>query len=183
MDKKVFERAAGDWAHNTTGRAAFTELARGCDEGAARRDRLLAVRRQYEPGQTTASVSLAVCRIVDALIGPEAPAVNPPAPKMVEYQAATEAFVTYKPEHAKTYTAMGLAGEVGEVVELLKRPLRGEGEVDTAKLSKELGDVLFYLARVAAEHGLNLGDVAVENLAKLADRKARGVLHGTGSDR
>lgn len=50
-------------------------------------------------------------------------------------------------------------------------------------VSKELGDVLYQAARVAEEFGLNLSDVATENIERLADRKARGVIMGSGDDR
>ena len=50
-------------------------------------------------------------------------------------------------------------------------------------VSKELGDVLYQAARVAEEFGLNLSDVATENIVRLADRKKRDVIIGDGEDR
>ena len=50
-------------------------------------------------------------------------------------------------------------------------------------LEQELGDVLWYLAQLATEAGLDLGQVAAANLDKLAARAARGTLHGSGDDR
>ena len=50
-------------------------------------------------------------------------------------------------------------------------------------VSKELGDVLYQAARVAEEFGLNLSDVATENIERLADRKKRDVIIGEGDDR
>ena len=50
-------------------------------------------------------------------------------------------------------------------------------------VSKELGDVLYQTARVAEEFGLNLSDVAAENIERLADRKKRDVIIGEGDDR
>ena len=50
-------------------------------------------------------------------------------------------------------------------------------------VSKELGDVLYQAARVAEEFGLNLSDVATENIDRLADRKKRDVIIGEGDDR
>jgi len=85
------------------------------------------------------------------------------------------------------YPALGLAGETGEVCEKVKKVIRDNGgNFDAAAVSaikKELGDVLWYVARLAAELGLDLDDVAAENLSKLASRKERGQLHGSGDER
>ena len=50
-------------------------------------------------------------------------------------------------------------------------------------VSKELGDVLYQVARVAEEFGLTLSDVATVNIERLADRKKRDVIIGEGDDR
>lgn len=85
------------------------------------------------------------------------------------------------------YPALGLAGEAGEVCEQIKKALRDDGGRITPQrhdaLKKELGDVLWYLAALAFELDLDLGDIAQTNLDKLADRKARGVLQGSGDAR
>lgn len=52
-----------------------------------------------------------------------------------------------------------------------------------AALTKELGDVMWYLAQLASELGLELDDVAAVNLQKLRSRQERGVLAGSGDDR
>ena len=85
------------------------------------------------------------------------------------------------------YPALGLAGETGEVSEHIKKSLRDDAGVltETRKqaLAKELGDVLWYVAQLATECGLSLTAIAEANLEKLASRKARGQLHGSGDDR
>lgn len=85
------------------------------------------------------------------------------------------------------YPTLGLAGESGEVAEKIKKVLRDRGgRVDDetrAAVEKELGDVLWYVAQLATELDLDLGAVAEKNLAKLASRKERGVLGGSGDVR
>lgn len=105
-----------------------------------------------------------------------------------EYQARTADTAKYPNVGQNVvYPTLGLAGEAGEVAEKVKKVLRDrDGHFDAgevAALKKELGDVLWYVARLAAELGLDLEDIAAENLAKLADRKARGRISGSGDDR
>ena len=82
---------------------------------------------------------------------------------------------------------LGLAGEAGEVAEHVKKVLRDDGgEVGPerrAAMSKELGDVLWYVAQLASELDLDLDEIARENLDKLFSRQRRGVLSGSGDDR
>jgi NTP pyrophosphatase (non-canonical NTP hydrolase) len=70
----------------------------------------------------------------------------------------------------KEANAMGLAGEAGEAVDLIKKMIfHGKVPAKDA-LAKELGDVLWYLANVAADHGLSLQTVADLNIDKLEKR-------------
>ena len=86
-----------------------------------------------------------------------------------------------------TYAALGLAGETGEICEKLKKAIRDDGGRISPErlelLSKELGDVLWYVSQLATELGLSLDSIAEANLAKLLSRKERNVLHGSGDDR
>ncbi len=85
------------------------------------------------------------------------------------------------------YLVLGLVGEAGELAEHYKHALRDDGgEIteDTRRLvSKELGDVLWYLANLAYELGYDFEDVAKSNLQKIEDRVKHGTLKGRGSDR
>ena len=67
-------------------------------------------------------------------------------------------------------SAMGLAGEAGEVVDLLKKEIGHGHDADPEKLSKELGDVLWYLSDLATLHNLSLDDIAQANILKLLKR-------------
>ncbi len=51
------------------------------------------------------------------------------------------------------------------------------------EIKKEMGDVLWYCARLADVLGIDFSEVAEENIRKLLDRKARNKIHGEGDDR
>lgn len=85
------------------------------------------------------------------------------------------------------YCSLKLNGEAGEIAEAIGKSMRDDGGTITPArheaLKKELGDVLWYVAALASELGFKLSEIADANIAKLADRKTRGVLGGSGSDR
>ena len=85
------------------------------------------------------------------------------------------------------YPALGLAGEAGEVCEKVKKIMRDKGgvlsEADALEISKELGDVLWYLSAIACEINVALSTVAEDNIDKLHSRKERGRLQGSGDNR
>lgn len=85
-------------------------------------------------------------------------------------------------EYYLIYPALGLVNEAGEYAGKVKKILRGDTNT-TEAAAAELGDVLWYLAACAEALGVNLSDVAQQNLDKLADRAARGVLKGSGDNR
>lgn len=85
------------------------------------------------------------------------------------------------------YVTLGLAGEAGEVANKVKKIIRDcGGVVEPARLiavAEELGDVLWYVARLATEMGADLGEIAALNAAKLEGRALRGTLQGDGDQR
>ena len=103
-----------------------------------------------------------------------------------QYQELARSTAIYPAEYGLVYTALGLAGESGEVAEKVKKLIRDEddksGNFEDA-VASELGDVLWYLANLASEIGMTLEEIAILNTQKLQDRKARGVLKGSGDDR
>jgi NTP pyrophosphatase (non-canonical NTP hydrolase) len=85
------------------------------------------------------------------------------------------------------YPTLGLCGEAGEVADKVKKVLRDENGAFTpeviAGLELELGDVLWYVAQLATELGLELDQIAQANLDKLRSRAARNVIAGSGDRR
>jgi NTP pyrophosphatase (non-canonical NTP hydrolase) len=71
-------------------------------------------------------------------------------------------------------SALGLAGETGEVIELIKKNVGHGHQMDYAKLEKELGDCLWYIADIASRMGLSLTQIAYGNIAKLKERYPEG---------
>jgi|TARA_B100000902_G_scaffold213734_1_gene203266 NTP pyrophosphatase (non-canonical NTP hydrolase) len=105
--------------------------------------------------------------------------------KFNEYQELARSTAIYPAEYGLVYTALGLAGESGEVAEKVKKLIRDgdeSGNFENA-LASELGDVLWYLSNLASEIGMTLEEIATINTQKLQDRKSRGVLQGSGDDR
>lgn len=104
-----------------------------------------------------------------------------------DYQSKARETALYPSEHGLTYCALGLTGEAGEVADKIKKIIRDKGGVvsadDRIALAKELGDVLWYIANLSFELNLALDFVAKKNVDKLASRKSRGVISGSGDDR
>ena len=84
------------------------------------------------------------------------------------------------------YDGLGL-GEAGEVQGKIKKIIRDNGGIVTPEardaIKDELGDTLWYIASMCQTLGITLGDVATANIRKLHDRRARGVLEGSGDKR
>lgn len=76
--------------------------------------------------------------------------------------------------HIPTYAALGLAGETGEVVEMVKKAMRTLAPMDKAKVALELGDCMWYIGRMASILGFTIGDVAALSNTKLRRRNQAG---------
>ena len=83
------------------------------------------------------------------------------------YQWEAFRFVKQSISADLTYFALGLSGEVGEVNELIKKSRRDETVLDKDKLTKELGDVMYYLSQLAQCIGVELSDIAANSLNRL----------------
>lgn len=123
-----------------------------------------------------------------------------------EYQQAAHKFATYG--HNPFYPICGLCEECGEVHGKFAKFIRKhdgcepERDLDFAKehrllneqqvadnvefrenLKKELGDVMWMVAEIAHNYQMDLSDIMASNIAKLTDRKNRGVIVGEGDNR
>lgn len=97
---------------------------------------------------------------------------------------AESLWVNHKqPEMQVPHCVLGLVGETGEVAELFKKVLRGDAPVDVERLTKELGDVIYYWTMLCSLHGLDPDTVIRANVEKLSDRARRGVIRGSGDNR
>lgn len=126
-----------------------------------------------------------------------------------EYQKATEETANY-PSIGKIfiYPTLGVNGETGEladkvikilaklvkyhnssaaIAERMKKLMRDKNGLVTEEekdgIKKELGDILYYTARIATEFGIDLKNVATTNIEKLRSRKSRGKISGCGDNR
>jgi NTP pyrophosphatase (non-canonical NTP hydrolase) len=107
---------------------------------------------------------------------------------MKEFQALSFHHAFYPDKgHNLPYTMLGLCEEAGEAAGKVKKMLRdNDGQMtDEIKdlIIKELGDTLWYIACAGVEIGVGLDEIAKANVDKLADRRARGTLQGSGDTR
>jgi len=104
-----------------------------------------------------------------------------------EYQKAAIETAIYPIASSVIYPAFGLVGEAGEVANKVKKIYReDDGQVTPQRreqIAEELGDVLWYVAALSADLGLEMSEIARKNIAKLQSRQQRGVLQGDGDKR
>lgn len=70
--------------------------------------------------------------------------------------------------------ALGLAGEAGEVADIMKKHLYHGWPIDRESLVKELGDCLWYIAATASAEGISLDEIGATNIDKLRRRYPEG---------
>ena len=103
------------------------------------------------------------------------------------YQQVAKTTAIYPREQAIIYPTLGLTGEAGEVANKVKKIIRDDGnkinEGLVQEISAEIGDCLWYISVLADDIGIKLSDIANANLEKLANRKEKGTIHGSGDTR
>jgi NTP pyrophosphatase (non-canonical NTP hydrolase) len=70
--------------------------------------------------------------------------------------------------------SLGLAGETGEVVDLIKKQMFHGHDTNLDKLKEEVGDVLFYIVNLCSAYGLSVEEIAIGNVEKLLKRYPNG---------
>lgn len=96
--------------------------------------------------------------------------------KINEYQEL--AMTTLNPNLSKKdvliNSVMGLCGESGEAIDIVKKWLAQGHELDKEHLAKELGDIAWYLAEAATALDMKLEDILKANIEKLKKRYPNG---------
>lgn len=80
----------------------------------------------------------------------------------------------YGNEQVLTNCALGVAGEAGELVDLIKKYTFHGHDLDKQALTKEIGDVLWYLSQIAQWADIPFEEAAIQNVEKLQRRYPNG---------
>jgi len=106
------------------------------------------------------------------------------------YQREAKKTAEYPGKNSLTgllYTALGLAGEAGEISNKIKKILRDDYLGITverrAEIYQELGDLMWYISQMCEELNADLGTIITLNLEKLRSRKERNTIKGSGDTR
>ena len=97
-----------------------------------------------------------------------------------DYQVWTRSTAIYTDND---YPVLGLAEEAGEVLGKFAKWKRDDTEFPTEAIVKELGDVMWMVARIADDMHIPMSEVLQTNKDKLDSRKQRDVLQGSGDNR
>lgn len=96
--------------------------------------------------------------------------------KINEYQEL--AMTTLNPKLSRKdvliNSVMGLCGESGEAIDIVKKWMAQGHELDKEYLAKELGDIAWYLAEAATALEIPLEDILQANINKLKQRYPEG---------
>lgn len=88
---------------------------------------------------------------------------------------------------ALLYCTLGVAGEVGELVNKIKKIIRDDNRIITkekiSEIQYEAGDVLWYISQISRLAGSDIETVAKMNIKKLEERAKKGTIHGAGDHR
>lgn len=104
-----------------------------------------------------------------------------------DYQQGALRTAIYGGQSKIIYPTLGLTGEAGEVADKVKKVIRDKGsnfdQATKIEIAKEIGDVMWYCATLANDLGFSLEEICTMNLDKLASRKLRNQLSGSGDNR
>jgi hypothetical protein len=99
-----------------------------------------------------------------------------------EYQEQAYSFAQPSSK-SLSYMLWGMQGEVGELSSLFAKWRRDNTLLDLKNVKKEIGEVLWFVSGMCSIYDLKLEDIAQMNIDKLASRKERNVIGGSGDDR
>jgi NTP pyrophosphatase (non-canonical NTP hydrolase) len=105
------------------------------------------------------------------------------------YQAFTGSTNIVPKAKLEQYLMTGLSAEVGELLSNYAKQLRDYDDATTSKINyilkqeQELGDICWFVSEICSFYELELDEVLMDNMKKLADRQRRGKLSGSGDDR
>ena len=92
-----------------------------------------------------------------------------------EYQQAANRTL-YGNEQVLTNCALGLAGESGQLIDLIKNYTFKGKDLDRQELVREMGDVLWYLSQIAQWADVPFDEVAQTNIETLNKRYPHGYI-------
>lgn len=72
------------------------------------------------------------------------------------------------------YACLGLSGEVGETVDIIKKWIFHESQLDELHLKKEIGDIMWYIACICHSFGYDLDEIMQINIDKHLKRYPNG---------
>jgi NTP pyrophosphatase (non-canonical NTP hydrolase) len=102
-----------------------------------------------------------------------------------EYQIESRKTDIYPHDNTRIHCYIhGLCSEAGELAGLIKKSVRDNGGyINPDKFRAEIGDCLWYIARLIEISGKNFQAIAQENIEKLRKRKQNGTIQGSGDNR
>lgn len=102
-----------------------------------------------------------------------------------EYQEFIRRFDRYPKSNRFDNLVCGVCSEAGEIAGITKKHDRDQMSYAEFRngIIKELGDVLWYVARLADHFNVPLSEVASLNVQKLLGREERGTINGNGDNR
>lgn len=137
----------------------------------------MSVNRGRSGSQNGDSTRCLICQTEDDMRDYAQPTKKRSTMDANEYQAQACRTLIAEPDRAYTghelmlvWTAMGLAGESGEVADTIKKAVFHQHGIDRAELIKELGDVCWYVAGLCSILDVDLSTVMERNIAKLRVR-------------
>jgi NTP pyrophosphatase (non-canonical NTP hydrolase) len=101
------------------------------------------------------------------------------------YQEFTRSTIGYPIDREGQYLTAGIIGEVGEFMSAAAKYHRGDyGSEEFLKRAKgELGDIMWFVARLSDYYGWPMSEILIHNRDKLIDRQNRDVIKGDGDFR